>query len=198
MADSALEILHDHLAPLLGGPGPVVVAIDGHSGAGKSTLAAGLAASLPMVPVSVIEGDDFYGGGPADLWDSLDAAGKVDHCIDWRRQRPLLEGLRRGETVRWHPFDWERFEDRELATTEVECRPAPLIILEGVYSARPELADLIDLRVLLDTPAAERRRRLIEREGENDDPAWERRWAEAEAWYFGRIMPPDAFDLVIG
>ena len=52
----------------------------------------------------------------------------------------------------WHPYDWEA-DDGSLALTSVVCDPAPVIILDGAYSARPELADLFDLRVLLDAPA---------------------------------------------
>jgi uridine kinase len=72
-----------------------------------------------------------------------------------------------------------------------------VVILEGVYSARPELADLLDLRVLCDIPAEIRRQWIVEREGGDDRNEWNRRWEEAEQWYFGRVMPRDRFDLVI-
>ena len=72
-----------------------------------------------------------------------------------------------------------------------------MVILDGAYSARPELADLFDLRVLLDAPAGLRRERLIEREGEDYREEWNARWDEAEQWYFDRVAPPESFDLVI-
>jgi uridine kinase len=72
-----------------------------------------------------------------------------------------------------------------------------VIILEGVYSARPELADLFDLRVLYDSPADVRRRRIVEREGMGHHSDWNDRWEEAEQWYFNRVMPPEVFDLVL-
>ena len=72
-----------------------------------------------------------------------------------------------------------------------------MIILDGAYSARPELADLFDLRVLLDAPADLRRAQLLEREGEDYREEWNARWDEAEQWYFGEVMPPESFDLVI-
>jgi len=40
---------------------PFIIALDGHSGAGKSTLARALADGLDA---AIIEGDDFYAGGP--------------------------------------------------------------------------------------------------------------------------------------
>ncbi len=125
---------------------PLLVALDGRSAAGKSTLAARVA---PLVNACVIDGDNFYSGGTAATWDAMSAAEKVDHCIEWRRQRPVLELLSRRETASWHPYDWES-DDGSLAPHLVTCAPAPVVILDGAYSARPELADLFDLRVLLD------------------------------------------------
>ena len=76
------------------------------------------------------------------------------------------------------------------------------MILEGVYSARPELADLLHLRVLLDTPAEIREARLLEREGEREGEHrrgdWPARWSSAEDHYFAALMPPEAFNVVIG
>jgi uridine kinase len=171
----------------------VLVAIDGHSGAGKSTLADEVGR---QVGAAVIDGDDFYAGGTASQWDAMSPAEKVDHCIDWRRQRPVLEALARGERATWHAYDWEANDGRLMSAPTVSA-PAPVVILEGVYSARPELADLLDLRVLCDAPAELRHRRWVEREGERYLDDWARRWAEAEDWYFTHVMPPESFDLIL-
>ena len=72
------------------------------------------------------------------------------------------------------------------------------MILEGAYSCRPELHDVLDLRVLLDTPCDVRRQRLLEREGEAYRSEWEARWSVAEEYYFGTVMPPSRFDLILG
>ncbi len=174
-------------------PNAILVALDGRSASGKTTLAAAVA---PLVDAVVLDGDDFYSGGSAERWDAMSAAEKVSHCIDWRRQRAVLETLASGEAASWHPYDWEA-DDGTLKQTPVICEPASVIILDGAYSARPELCDLFDLRVLLDAPADLRRERLIEREGEGYREEWNARWDEAEQWYFGRVMPPESFDLVI-
>jgi uridine kinase len=174
-------------------PGPSLVAIDGPSAAGKSRLTAEVASQLPAV---VIDGDDFYAGGTAEEWDAMSPAEKAAHCIDWRRQRPVLEALARGQKRSWHAYDWGA-NDGRLMDQPTVVSPAPVVILEGVYSARPELADLFDLRVLLDAPAEVRRRRWVGREGEGALDEWARRWSEAEEWYFSRVMPPERFDLVL-
>jgi uridine kinase len=172
---------------------PTLVAIDGRSAAGKSTLASRVA---DMTDVSVIDGDDFYAGGTDDEWDAMSPGEKAAHCIDWQRQRSVLEALARGEAARWHPYDWDA-NDGRLVETPTMCPPAPVVILEGVYSARPELADLFHLRVLYDAPVEVRHRRWVEREGAGYLDDWARRWSEAEEWYFARVMPPTAFDLVL-
>ena len=172
---------------------PLIVAIDGRSGSGKSTLAAAVATHIDA---AVVPGDDFYAGGTAEEWDRRTAVEKADGCVDWRRQREVLEAARRDEPLRWRSFDWEAFDGR--LDTEVRTLPsAHVVILEGAYSARPELADLVDVRVLLDTPNDRRRRQLLDREGDDYRADWEGRWSEAEDHYFGTVVPPESFDLVI-
>lgn len=196
-----IEVLGAELVRLVAGRStPLLVAIDGRSGTGKSTLAQAIGQTPPtglgLPAVAVIDGDDFYAGGTAQEWDRRSAAEKVAEGIAWWRQRPVLEALRRGETARWHPFDWDAFDGR-LSLVAETCAPAPIVILEGAYSARPELADLLDLRVLYEVPDGLRRQRLIAREGLDYADDWWSRWEEAELLYFGSIMPPEAFDLVL-
>jgi uridine kinase len=171
---------------------PVLVALDGRSGAGKSTLAQQVGLEVAAL---VIDGDDFYRGGDGDFWCSLGPAEKVDLVIDWRRQRAVLVQLARGEPTSWRPYDWDS-DDGRLGVA-ITAGPAAVVILDGAYSARPQLADLFDLRVLLDVPRDTRRARLAQREGERYRAEWEDRWAEAEDLYFETLMPPEAFDLVL-
>lgn len=183
------SVLADALARLArGSERPLVVTIDGRSGSGKSTLARALAQKLDA---AVIEGDDFYAGGTMLRADSPAARAAV--CIDWRQQRAVLEALRAKQEAQWHPFDWKAF-DGSLCAAATLLAPRAVNILEGTYSARAELSDLVDLRVLVTVPDDERLARLIAREG--NIGAWERQWHEAEEHYFGAVMPPDGFDVI--
>ena len=167
---------------------PLSVAIDGRSGTGKSTLAAVLAADLGA---TLVEGDDFYAGGTSIREEP--PACLVRSCIDWVRQRAVLESLRAGHRASWRAFDWETFDGRLL--DEPTCiEPRQIIILEGVYSARPELADLIDLSVLLKVDEPVRQARLLAREGEMG--AWEYQWQAAEDFYFKDVRPEQQFDVL--
>jgi uridine kinase len=181
----------------------VFVALDGRSGAGKSTLAAALVSlcNEQDLTATVIEGDQFYAGGSAERWDQRSPAAKADLVIDWRRQRRVLDDLRTRGHASWYPFDWDA---PDWDTEHVPLRSVPestaatdLIVLEGAYCARPELHDVLDVRVLLDTPPARRRRQLLERQGDEYRADWEARWTAAEDHYFGVVMPPVRFHHVL-
>lgn len=168
--------------------GPFVVALDGRSGVGKSTLASALAERLDAC---VIAGDDFYAGGVELRTDP--PASRAAACIDWTRQRAVLEALAAGRRARWRAFDWASFDGR-LCDAVSMAEPAPVVILEGAYAARPELADLLDLRVVVSVPDEVRLARLTAREGSIG--RWEEQWHEAEAFYFATVMPTGRFDIV--
>jgi uridine kinase len=179
------------------------VALDGRSGAGKSTLAAVLADACESrgVTVTVIVGDDFYAGGTGECWDQRSPAEKADQVIDWHRQHQVLDDLRRHGHASWYPFDWEAPDWNSarvpLRSTPMSTTLADIVILEGAYSARPELHGVLDVRILLDTPPQQRRRQLLGREGDDYRSEWEARWSAAEDHYFGLVMPPDRFDHVV-
>lgn len=167
---------------------PFILAIDGRSGAGKSTLAARLAARFDTL---VVCGDDFFAGGVTLRDDPAPVLAET--CIDWRSLAGVLTGLLQTGKARFHPFDWERFDgSKEERLTEIEGKP--VIIVEGVYSARPELRKFLDLSILAEVPDALRTARLIQREGEIGP--WERQWHAAEDWYFETRAKREAFDLI--
>lgn len=191
----------------------IVVGIDGRSGSGKSTIAATAADALRAelgIDVAVVEGDDFYGGGSAATWDARSVEERVERVIDWRAERRLLEALRAGDPgepgdpgapATYRPFDWDADDwdaDEVPLGDPVEVAPAPVVLLEGAYSCRPELADLLDLRVLVDVPTEVRRSQLLGREGDDYRADWEARWSAAENRYFGEVVPAEGFDLVLG
>ena len=179
---------------------PLLAALDGPSGAGKSTLADMIAGELDA---ALIPSDDFFAANLTDAdWAARTPAERAADAIDWRRLRnEALEPLLAGRPARWHAFDFEAglrpdgtYPMRADAT---RCEPSAVILLDGAYSTRPELADLIDLSVLVDAPLAVRHQRLAAREDPAFLAAWHARWDAAEAYYFAQIRPRAAFDLVI-
>ena len=184
---------------------PIFVALDGRSGSGKSTMATLVADELNSggsdIPImTVIEGDQFYGGGSLSTWDLMSVEQKLDRVIDWRRQRKVLESLRNQEVAVWHAFNWESEDwdtDRIPVNPEPQrCIATSIILLEGVYSARPEIADLLDFRFLLEIPKVVRLTQLLTREGEAYQDDWQKHWSEVEAYYFGSVVSASEFDQV--
>lgn len=185
---------------MAGRTSPIIAALDGRSGSGKSTLASLIAAELDAV---VIQGDDFYAAHISDAeWDSRTPAEKAADAIDWRRLRAeALEPLRAEKPARWRAFDFEAGgrpdETYALRSDFVELEPAPVVVLDGAYSTRPELADLIDVSVLVDVPVDVRHARLAAREERDFIAAWHARWDAAEEYYFTHVRPKSSFDLVV-
>ena len=72
-----------------------------------------------------------------------------------------------------------------------------MILLEGAYTAGPELADLVDLAILIDVPVEERHARQRAREDADFLEEWHRRWDPVESYYFTQVRPRSSFDLVV-
>jgi para-aminobenzoate synthetase len=70
-------------------------------------------------------------------------------------------------------------------------------VLDAVYSGRPELADLVDLAVLVTLADEMRRARLVARDGEAYTQRWHAIWDSAEEHYFTRVRPPESFDIIV-
>lgn len=190
-----LTQLKEAIAKLLLYKQPVVVAMDGPSGSGKSTLTKALCKELDAVR---IDQDDFYCGGSyrhlAEMTDEQRAA----YEIDWQRMRSqVLEPLLQGKNASYHPFDWDHQEETNLSSEVIELEPAPVIIIDGVFSAREELQDLVDLSVLVTLDRAVRKERIVSREGQGAKDPLNDLWDKAETYYFDHIRSPESFDLVV-
>jgi uridine kinase len=189
------SILFNKIQSLMAGRvKPLLVALDGRSGVGKSTLAQAIVQEMEGI---VITGDDFFSGGPDSEWDVRSTEAKVADCIDWRRLRKeALEPLLAGEPASWHPFNF--ISGIGLSEKLIQRKPAPVIILDGAYSCRPELADIVNLSVLVEmTDDKLRRQRLLVREGHDFMISWHERWDAAEDHYFKQVVPRSMFGLVI-
>ncbi len=194
LEEAAVQIVDAIEKKLKGRKVPILIALDGRSGTGKTTLAKAIASKLDSV--TVILGDDFYAGGTIKEWAKKTAEEKADQVIDWKRMRKeVLEPLLAKRIAKWHPFNWDA--EQGLSEETIVVKPASVIILDGAYSARPELADLIDFSVLVQADDNIRRGRLKDREGEPFMKTWHPVYDEAEDYYFSQVRPPSEFDLVV-
>ena len=185
---------------MVGRDTPMLVALDGASGSGKSTLARLIAAELDA---ALVQTDDFYSTIPRDAaWHARPPEERAAAAIDWRRLRAeALEPLRAGKPANWRPFVSAvgRRPDGTFAsdTSFIEREPTAVVVLEGVTSTRPELADLIDLSVLVQVPVTVQHQRIAERWGMPLQDTPFARWEPAEQHYLTEVRPASSFDLVV-
>jgi uridine kinase len=179
---------------------PLLIAIDGGSGAGKSLIAEIVAKQLKA---TLIYADDFYAANITnDGWANRSDKERAADVINWRGLRTdVLEPLINGVPARWNSFDFGAGALPDgtypIKPEFTSYEPNNIIILEGTYSARPELSDLIDLKILVDVPVGIRHERLRKREGKDFLTQWHERWDGAEVYYFRDIRPRTSFDMVI-
>jgi SAM-dependent methyltransferase len=141
-----------------------LVAVDGPGGAEKSTFARRLAGALGGAPI--VHTDDFSTGEPGVEW--------------WPRlEREVIVPLRAGRVARYRRYDWPTRRLAEWHTVD----PAPVVIIEGVSSARAAVADSLALSIWVDAPDDVRLRRGLERDGEAARAQWQQWIAEEDAHF---------------
>lgn len=148
-----------------------LVAIDGPSGAGKSTYAQRLV-------------DDLRSDGARVALVRTDHYATWDDPVSWwpRMVDEVLTPLSRGWDAHYCPVLWS--DGAPHPGPEVRLRWAPLVVIEGVSSARRSFADRLDLALWLGGgSAAERLERAVARDGEAERENL-RRWQEFERGWF--------------
>lgn len=179
---------------------PILIAIDGGNGSGKSSIAAIIGTRLKA---TLVVTDDFYASQVTDQeWLGRSHAQRAAHAMNWQSLRiDVLEPLLRGMRAEWNSFDFDAGAHADDSyAIKSDCtiyEPTDIIVLEGTYSARAELADLISLKILIDVPVALRHQRLSKREDKAFLAKWHERWDGAEQYYFRHVQPASNFDMVV-
>ena len=78
-----------------------------------------------------------------------------------------------------------------------EVSPHGVVIVEGVYSSRRELASLYDLRIWVECPRELRLSRGLARDGETARKLWEEDWMPSEDRYLEEHRPLERADAVV-
>lgn len=189
--------------PTVDGDDCVRVAVDGPDGAGKTRFADDLAATMrsagrPVVRVSV---DGFhhprttrYRRGresPEGFW--LDS-------YDYDRFRSeVLNNFGPNGSRRYRPAIHDVATDTSLAMAAQVAEPGAVLVVDGIFLQREELADAWDLVVFLDAPFTETTQRMAARDGTDPDPNHPvtRRYVQGQRLYFAACDPQRRADLLV-
>ena len=177
-----------------------MVSIDGRSGSGKSTLASLVAEKTDGVVLPV---DDFYSVHISDAeWDLITVEERWLKVFNWAKLcSEAIVPLLGGRPARWRPIDFEAGPDSQgkykMKTESTMAEPAPVILLDGIYSSGPRMADLVGLSILVETPNEQRRTRLAKREEPGFLAQWHARWDAVEDFYFSSVSPRELFDIIV-
>jgi uridine kinase len=185
------------------GDSGVRVAIDGRDGAGKTTFADELAVVVQLGgrPVVRVSADDFHNvravryrrgrDSPLGCW--LDS-------YDYRRLRSdVIDPLGPGGSRRYRPVAHDLRSDELLEPAVLTAPAGAVLILDGMFLHRDELAGCWELSVYLDVPIDVTVQRLANRDGSSPDPEHRslRRYLLAHQLYTAACSPRDRADFVI-
>ncbi len=179
------------------------VAVDGPDGAGKTRFADALATVVaelgrPVVRVSV---DGFHHptnvryrrgrDSPEGFW--LDS-------YDYERFRAdVLDPFGPTGSRRFRAAAHDVATDTPLTPEPVTATPGSVLVVDGIFLHRDELAGVWDLSVFLDVPFHVTARRMALRDGTDPDPDHPRtrRYVEGQRRYFTACDPQRRADVVI-
>lgn len=155
--------------------GRVIIALDGRCASGKTTLAKKLEERWGW---SVVHMDHFF-LRPEQRSPERYAqpGGNIDHE---RFLEEVLLPLRRGEQVRYRPFDCRS----QTLLPPVSLEPSPVVVAEGSYACHPALWKHYDLRALLTVDPERQMERILAREGAEYAQVFRDRWIPLEERYF--------------
>lgn len=168
-----------------------LIGIDGCGGSGKSTYADKI--KEVFSDVTIVHMDDFY--LPTNQILKIDATKKpIGADFDWKRLlNQVLEPLSQEKEGYYQRYDWETDSLAKWHTVPI----GGIVIIEGVYTIREELADKYDLKIWVDCPRNIRLSRGLERDGEQAREMWESNWMVSEDLYVEKQKPFARADLIV-
>ena len=129
---------------------PILIGITGGTGSGKSTVSREIFKSIEEKDLTIIEQDSYY-KDQSDLTFEERIKTNYDHpsAFDNELMKEHLKALLRNETIEKPIYDFEN-HTRKKETVRVE--PRDIIILEGILILfEPEIRDLLDIKIFVDT-----------------------------------------------
>ncbi|MGL4989238.1 MAG: uridine kinase [Cetobacterium sp.] len=141
----------------------ILIGVAGGSGSGKTTIAHNLAKAFKSEDAVLVEQDAYY-KELTNLSLEEKAAVNFDHpdSIEFDLLREHLSKLQNGEAIERPIYDFTTHSRKEGS---LKIEPSRIIIVEGILIfAVPEIRELFDVKIFVDTDADEMILRRIERD----------------------------------
>lgn len=162
----------------------LILGIAGGSGSGKTTIAKNIADSLPADDVAILEHDAYYRDRSElsfeercevnyDHPDSLETELLIEH----------LRSLRQGQAIDTPIYD---FKTHTRSPESRLVKPMPVLIVEGILVfVDPQLRELLDIKIFVDTDSDIRAFRRIRRDLEQRG----RSFSSVRDQYYSSVRP---------
>ena len=180
----------------------VIVAIDGVDGSGKTTFADELAAAMATLGQSAIRAsvDGFHNSREIRyLRGRSSPEGYFLDSYNYKLlEQDLLLPFRSGaRTVQTARFDHK--SNHEITSAFAEPEACSVLLIDGIFLHRDELARFWDLSVFLDVPFVVSYMRMAARDGSNPDPdaPENHRYLEGQRIYLRQCKPQDRATVLI-
>ena len=190
-------------------PHPVRVAIDGPDAGGKTTLADELARAMAGRGREVIRAsvDSFHRPRAQRYRQGRDSpSGCYEDTFDHTAIRQLLlEPLGPGGSRRYRRASFDFRTEAAVREPAATAGPDAILLFDGVFLQRPELADLWDLRIFVAVSFEVVLRRARARDldlevigaADEIERRYLSRYIPAQRIYFAAVRPRDTADLVV-
>jgi phosphoglycolate phosphatase len=176
-----------------------VIGINGIDGSGKTTFAAALETYIKTkgLPTQVIHLDDFHfpkairHAGKNQVDNYYSRSFNLDLIID------MLSPIQKKQPVGLKLKTLDLVTDKFTNEREYNIKPDTIVILEGVFLFRKELAPYVDLKVFLDIPFEESKRRAVIRDPQEIVEKYDAKYLPAQVKYLREHPPDKVADIII-
>jgi uridine kinase len=186
---------------------PAKIAIDGPDAAGKTTLADELAAALSDLDRDVIRAsiDGFHRPRAERYRRGRDSpAGYYEDSFNYPAlRRFLLDPLSDSGDRRYRSAAFDHRRDVELFEPWLKASDAAILLFDGVFLLRPELAQIWDFRIFVSVSFDEALRRALERDasasGSRADlrRRYRERYLPGQRLYYADARPEEVAEVVV-
>ena len=143
---------------------PLLVGVTGGTGAGKSFVATWIAGLLGSALAERVEMDWYYQAAAPNSSPADREARNYDRPEAYELDRFIqdLAALRRGSAIAAPQYD---FICHDRARTSLPVKPAPVIVVEGIFLFQdPRVRDLLDLKLFVEAADDTRFQRRLQRD----------------------------------